>query len=117
MREYMRLLLSSIISNNSLFCGDVNSLTKKTYFHVGRILLITLVHGGPATFFAEPVADYILYGFGKVKVFITDVQDRTIEETTKGQLFNRELCDLKHIVPQLMLGNNLIVIIVTISCH
>jgi hypothetical protein len=60
MREYMRLLLGSIISNNSLFCGHVNSrslrhnvieLNKKTYFYVGQILSITLVHGGPAPFF------------------------------------------------------------------
>ena len=88
MREYMRLLLGSIISNNSLFCGDVNShflqynvieLNKKTYFHVGQILSITLVHGGPAPFFAEPVANYILYGLERVKVSSTDMQDRTIK--------------------------------------
>ena len=91
MREYMRLLLGSIISNNSnnsLFCGDVNSrflrhnvieLNKKTYFYVGQILSITLVHGGPAPFFAEPIADYILYGLEKVKVSIADVQDKVIK--------------------------------------
>ena len=77
MREYMRLLLGSIVSNNSSFCGDINSrllrhnvieLNKKTYFHVGQILSITLVHGGPApSFFAEPIADYILHGLEKVK--------------------------------------------------
>ena len=59
MREYMRLPLSSIISNNSLFCGDINSrflrhnvieLNKKTFFYVGEILSITLIHGGPAPF-------------------------------------------------------------------
>ena len=89
MREYMRLLLGSIISNNSLFCGDVNSrflrhnvieLNKKTYFYVGQILSITLVHGGPApSFFVEPIADYILYGLEKVKVSIADVQDKVIK--------------------------------------
>ena len=41
MREYLRLLLGTVNSNNSLFCGDANScylqhnimkLSKKTYF-------------------------------------------------------------------------------------
>jgi hypothetical protein len=93
MREYMRLLLGSIISNNSLFCGDVNSrflrhnvieLNKKTYFYIGQILSITLVHGGPApSFFAEPVADYILYGLEKIKVSIADVQDKAVKRKLK----------------------------------
>ena len=81
--------MGSIISNNSLFCGNVNSLflrhnvielNKKTYFYVGYIPSISLVHGGPApSFFAEPVADYILYGLEKVKVSIADIQDRAIK--------------------------------------
>ena len=89
MREYMRLLLGSVVSNNSLFCGEMDSrflrhnvieLNKKTYFHVGQILSITLVHGGPApSFFAQPIADYILYGLDKVKVSITDVQNVVIK--------------------------------------
>ena len=89
MREYMRLLLSSIISNNSLLCGDANSrflrhnvieLSKKTYFYVGQALSMSLVHGGPApAFFAEPVVDYILFGLEKVKVGISDVEDSTIK--------------------------------------
>ena len=61
-------------------CDNVIELNKKTYFHIGQILSISLVHGGPApSFFAEPVADYILYGLEKVKVSIADMQDRAIK--------------------------------------
>ena len=85
LREYLRLLLGAVVSNNSLFCGDINSrslqhnvieLSKKTYFYVGQILSMSLVHGGPAPcFLAEPVVDYILYGLERVKVCIEDVHD------------------------------------------
>ena len=88
MREYMRLLLGAVISNNTLFNGDVDcrylrhnliELNKKTYFHVGQMLSMSLVHGGPApSFFAEPITDYILHGLEKVKVSITDIQDEAI---------------------------------------
>ena len=93
MQEYMPLLLGSVVSNNSLFCGEIDSrflrhnvieLNKKTYFHVGQILSITLVHGGPApSFFAQPIADYILYGLDKVKISITDVQNLVIKRRSQ----------------------------------
>ena len=83
MRKYLRLLLGAVISNNSLFCGDINSrylqhnvveLNKKTYFHVGQIISMSLIHDGPVpSFFPQPIADYILHGLEKVKVGITDV--------------------------------------------
>ena len=47
MREYLRLLLGAVISNNSLFCGETKSrylrhnvmeLNKRTYFHIGQII-------------------------------------------------------------------------------
>ena len=58
---------------------NVIELNKKAYFHVGQIPSISLVHGGPAPlFFAEPVADYILYGL-EVKVSIADKQDKAIK--------------------------------------
>lgn len=112
MREYMRLLLGSIVSNNSSFCGDINSrllrhnvieLNKKTYFHVGQILSITLVHGGPApSFFAEPIADYILHGLEKVKVSIADVQDKMIK---------RKLQKGTDLIGIVMWSTNLVIII------
>ena len=71
MCEYLRLLLGAVISNNSLFCGDTKSrysqhnvmeLNKRTYFHIGQIISMSLVHGGPEpSFFAEPIADYTLW--------------------------------------------------------
>ena len=52
MREYLRLLLDAVMCNHSLFSGAVNSrhlrhnvieLSKKTYFHVGQILSMSLM--------------------------------------------------------------------------
>ena len=88
MREFLRLLLGAVISNNSLFSGDVDcrhlrhniiELSKKTYFYVGQMLSMSLIHGGPMpSFFADPIADYIVHGIEKVNVGVTDVQDEMI---------------------------------------
>ena len=56
----MRLLLGTIVTNNSLFCSDNNSqflrhnvieLSKNTYFFVGQAPSLSLIHGGPAPAF------------------------------------------------------------------
>ena len=55
--EFFHLLISSISHNNNLFCGDeasrvprlnMTELEKKTYYYVGMMLALSLVHGGPA---------------------------------------------------------------------
>ena len=90
MREYMRLLIADIMSNNTLFCDDINArylqhniieLKKRTFYYVGRMLSMSIVHGGPPpAFFAEPVSNYIVYGLEKVKVGIEDIVDETVRQ-------------------------------------
>ncbi len=69
MREYLHLLMSSIALNNCFFCGEdsrripahnVMELEKRTFFYIGSIFALSLIHGGPGpNFLAPPVADYI----------------------------------------------------------
>ena len=90
LREFLYLLLSSISRNNSLFCGDETSrvpthniveLEKRTYYHVGKMIAVSLIRGGPAPrFFASAVADYIVYGVQKVKPCIEDIPDHLVKE-------------------------------------
>ena len=56
----MHMLISSIARNNSLFTGDethcvpahnVMEVEKNTYYYVGVMLAISIVHGGPVHHF------------------------------------------------------------------
>lgn len=60
MQEYLRLLLSAIVSNDSILSGDsdkrilrhnIIELNRSTYLYVGKIISMSLVHGGPAPSF------------------------------------------------------------------
>ena len=83
LREYFRLLLSAIESNSSLLSGiefsctpthNVCELEKMSYFYIGVIIALSLVHGGPAPhFFSPAVADYTVYGVQKVRATIADI--------------------------------------------
>lgn len=90
MLEYLRLLLRSLSTYNSLFCGEidrrcvqhnVSELSKKTYCFVGKMIAMSLVYGGPApSFFAPPIADYIVFGLDKVKPQIEDIPDFEVRD-------------------------------------
>ena len=71
LREFLRLLMGEIASNNSLFSGDVHrvpvqnmsALENQTYYYIGQMMAVSLIHGGPApTFLAPSVVDYIIKG-------------------------------------------------------
>lgn len=72
LREFFHILVSSIAHNHLLFAGEegnrvpthnILELEKRSYFYVGEILAVSIVHGGPApSFFTEAVADFLLYG-------------------------------------------------------
>ncbi len=56
LREFFHLLLESMSRNNNLFCGDygyrtprinIVELGRNTYYHVGTMIAMSLVHGGP----------------------------------------------------------------------
>ncbi len=67
LREFFQLLVASVARNNSLFVGEetsrapahnVSEVDKNSYFFVGIILAMSIVHGGPAPcFFTGAVAD------------------------------------------------------------
>lgn len=88
LREYLHLLVGGVARNNSLFVGDETSrapahniaeVDRKTYYFVGVILAMSIVHGGPAPcFFTEAVADFILYGLDKTRPTIEDVPDTVV---------------------------------------
>lgn len=77
--------------NNSLFCGpltgrvprhSVLELEKKTFYYVGAIIGLSIIHGGPAPqFFSDAVADYIVRGVQHVKATIEDVPEYEIRKS------------------------------------
>ena len=83
LREFFHLLLKEIFRNGSLFCGpdtariplhNVAALAKGTFKYIGYMMGASLLNGGPApSFFANIVADYILFGIERVKVKLEDV--------------------------------------------
>lgn len=83
-------MFGEVMFNNTLFHGDETArflahnpleLARKTYFHVGQVIAISLVHGGPAPkCLANPIVDYILYGLERVKVTAADVPDISIRQ-------------------------------------
>ena len=93
LREFFRLLLSAMANNNSLFCGldysrtpnhHVGELEKMTYYYVGVVIALSLVHGGPAPhFFSPAVADYVVYGVHKVHATIADVPSYKMQQSLK----------------------------------
>ena len=67
LREYFRLLLRAIATSNTLFSGPESSRTpnhhvveleKMSFYYVGVIVALSLIHGGPAPhFLSSAVAD------------------------------------------------------------
>lgn len=50
------------------------------YLRVGRIIALSILHGGPGpTFFAPIVVDYLFGGFSAVKPCIEDVPDNELQ--------------------------------------
>lgn len=90
LREFFRLLLAEICRNNSLFCGpdtarvplhNIAALKKQTFKYIGCMIGASLLNGGPSpNFFANIVADYILFGIDKTKVKIEDVVNTTMKD-------------------------------------
>ena len=90
LREFLYQLIVAVSHSDMLFCGAFNShvprhnvveLEKNTYFHIGAIIALSLVHGGPGPqFFSPAVADYIVYGVQHVKASIMDVPEQEIRD-------------------------------------
>ena len=90
LREFFHLLISTVSQDNNLFSGpdgnrapkiNMVELEKNTFYHVGTMIAMSLVHGGPGPhFFTPAVADYIIYGMSKVKATPSDVPDKEIQQ-------------------------------------
>ena len=88
LREFFHILMSNIASNHHLFAGDeanrvprhnIMELEKRSYFYVGVVLAMSIVHGGPApSFFTAAVADFLLYGIDKTYPTVKDVPDTEV---------------------------------------
>lgn len=97
LREFFHILMTSLSENNNLFCGPGDSRTprknviefqKKSFYQVGKMIAISLVHGGPAPhFFSPPVADYICFGLLKIRASISDVQEADVRQALNEVLF------------------------------
>ena len=87
--------MAEIAKNNMLFVGDddkrvqqhcISELQKQTYFLIGKMLALSVMHGGPPpVFFALSVVDYIFYG--TIDVCPSDVPDRQIQEALIEVIF------------------------------
>ena len=87
-REYFRLLMGSLASNNSLFSGAdyLYSITREEWiFFVGKCIALSLLYGGPGPhFFCETTADYLLgLPFSTSPSIASDVPDHEVSENIK----------------------------------
>ncbi len=68
-----------------IFCGpqdcrvpshNIPEVLKNTFYHVGQMIAVSLVHGGPSpSFFSDTVADYIANGMTGLKPSVSSVPD------------------------------------------
>ena len=75
--------MGEIATNYSLFSGqehchvplpNVVGLQKLTFKHVGEVMAVSIIHGGPApNFLAPSIVDYLLNGMGRVRATVDKV--------------------------------------------
>ena len=54
------------------------------YLCIGRIIALSILHGGPGpTFFAPVIVDYLFGGFSAVKPCVEDVPDTELQSKIK----------------------------------
>lgn len=85
LREFLHHLIEEVSQNNSFLCGSltarvprhsVTELDRRSFYYIGVMLALSLIHGGPAPqFFSPAVADYIVSGIQGVKPTTDDVPD------------------------------------------
>ena len=102
-REFFRLIIHEIMSNNTLFqgpmharfpCHNMQELEKGTYKHIGQIISLSLVHDGPGPHcLASWVVDYILYGLGGVSPFPEQIPNYAIQTTVRKVTMHMHMID------------------------
>ena len=109
-REFFQLLIQAIANKSGMFSGypshvvplhDVDALIRNKYFIVGKMIAAGIVQGGqPPVYFANAVADFIVFNSVKSSVDIQDIADIEIRhslEKVRGKFCTN------HLVPRLSL--------------
>ncbi len=94
-RDFFTHLMAALNHQNALLDGPADNrvlqhnstaLDKDSYFHIGKIIAMSVIHGGPApNFLAQPVLDYLFHGSSGVTSSIEDVPDRYPAQAKKGE--------------------------------
>eukprot|EP00076_Gallus_gallus_P040969 XP_025006507.1 G2/M phase-specific E3 ubiquitin-protein ligase isoform X4 [Gallus gallus] len=100
-------LLMLHIQNSSLFEGssaknlsvDPQALKENLYFEAGKMIAVSLVHGGPSPgFFSKILFDCLVYGPENVKPNLDDVADAGVAQTIKKIKYSESLSSLQSTV-------------------
>lgn len=88
-REFFMLFMNSLNSQESLFEGpldrrvlrhNTSALDKDVYKIVGKIIALSVIHGGPGpTFLSKSVLNYIFREGKLFDVYIEDIPDETVQ--------------------------------------
>ncbi|KAM9554535.1 G2/M phase-specific E3 ubiquitin-protein ligase isoform 2-T4 [Guaruba guarouba] len=90
-RRFFQLLMLHL-QNSSLFEGssaknlslDFQAVKENLYFEAGKMIAVSLVHGGPSPgFFSQTLFNCLVYGPENVKPALEDVADGDVAETIK----------------------------------
>ncbi|XP_017675971.1 PREDICTED: G2/M phase-specific E3 ubiquitin-protein ligase isoform X2 [Lepidothrix coronata] len=97
-------LLMLHLQNSSLFEGssaknlslDIQAVKENLYFEAGRMIAVSLVHGGPSPgFFSKTLFDCLVYGPENVKPALEDVADVDVAQTIKMIKYANSLSSLQ----------------------
>ncbi|XP_064004370.1 G2/M phase-specific E3 ubiquitin-protein ligase isoform X2 [Pogoniulus pusillus] len=100
-------LLMLHLQNSSLFEGssaknlslDYQAVREDLYFEAGKMIAVSLVHGGPSPgFFSKTLFNCLVYGPENVKPTLEDVADVGVAETIKRIKYANSLFSLKTII-------------------
>ncbi|NWZ18310.1 G2E3 ligase, partial [Asarcornis scutulata] len=97
-------LLMGHLQNSSLFEGssaknlslDLQALKENLYFEAGKMIAVSLVHGGPSPgFFSKILFNCLVYGPENVKPNLDDVVDIDVAQTIKKIKYSSSLSSLQ----------------------
>ncbi|NXD68095.1 G2E3 ligase, partial [Eolophus roseicapillus] len=102
-RRFFQLLMLHL-QNSSLFEGssaknlslDFQAVKENLYFEAGKMIAVSLVHGGPSPgFFSQTLFSCLVYGPENVKPALEDVADADVVETIKMIKYANSLSSLQ----------------------
>ncbi|KFV63841.1 G2/M phase-specific E3 ubiquitin-protein ligase, partial [Dryobates pubescens] len=102
-KHYFFHLLMLHLQNSSLFEGcsaknlslDFQAVRENLYFEAGKMIAVSLVHGGPSPgFFSKTLFNCLVYGIENVKPTLEDVADADVAETIKMIKYANSLSSL-----------------------